>query len=94
MADKLPPLTPPRRLPSHFTQKVSRHARHIGEIAWAWNSLQANLFQLFHAIVSPKNHALAYGLWHLIQSDKTQREMVLEAARAGVADKQIRSNIE
>ena len=94
MVRKLPPITPARQIAPQFRAVTARHARHIGEIAWAWNSLQANLFGIFAAIVSPENLPLAHGLWHLIQSDKTQREMVIAAAQAGVADKRMRDSIE
>ena len=61
---------------------VKRHARQVGEIIFAWNWLQVWLFKLFWILVDPDNHALAYGTWHTIQSDSTQREMVRAAARA------------
>ena len=61
---------------------VRRHASQTGQIIWGWNFLQSGFLHIFHQLVAPSNHDLALALWHMIQSDKTQREMVLAAATA------------
>lgn len=65
-------------------EAVERHARQIGQIIIAWNELQRTLFEIFWMLVSPENHELAHGLWHTIQSDKTQREMLDVVAEASL----------
>ena len=83
-----------RRVPGLFQATYRRHAIHVGEIAVAWNALQSGLFQVFWALVSPDNHAVAFGLWHCIQSDKTQREMLLAVAKAALSEGRMRRNVE
>jgi hypothetical protein len=84
---KLKPLILSRRRPEKQQAVIVRHARHVGEILIAWNDLQSKLFMIFWVIVSPERHQVAYGIWHCIQSDKTQRDMVLAAARGALAAK-------
>jgi hypothetical protein len=62
---------------------IRLHARHTGEIVIAWNGLQGSLFMLFAALFGDihKQH-FAHKIWHTIQSDKTQREMLYNAAEA------------
>lgn len=69
-----------------FLAGVRRHASHVGQIMWGWNFLQAAMFQIFHQVTSPANEDLALTLWHTIQSDKTQREMMLGAAQVTLAN--------
>src|SRR5580658_522893 len=73
-----------RRTPSKVqTPAIQLHARHTGEIVIAWNRLQSSLFMLFAALFGDvhKQH-FAHKIWHSIQSDKTQREMLYNAAEA------------
>jgi hypothetical protein len=63
---------------------MTRHARHIGEIAWRWNMLHEYIFVLFNMVVrtrDPDNGKIVHGIWHTIQSDSTQRLMLEEAAK-------------
>lgn len=85
----------PRKPPRHVQILNQRHARQIGEITLAWNNLQADLYEIFAALVADKNHDLAHGLWHSIQSDKTQRDMLKSVARAVLSQrKRLLANIE
>jgi len=73
-----------RRTPSKVhSQAIRLHARHTGEIVIAWNALQSSLFMLFAGLFGDihKQH-FAHKIWHTIQSDKTQRELLLNAAEA------------
>jgi len=65
-----------RRTPGD-AKLTRQHAKQVGELVVAWNRLQSTLFQLFWTLLARDNHALAHGIWHCIQSDKTQREMLL-----------------
>lgn len=81
---KKPPYTASRKLPPHARSAVAKHARQVGEINLAWNSLQASFFLLFRRIVSPDNGDLALGIWHTVQSDKAQRTMLANAIQHGL----------
>lgn len=97
MAD-IPYLTPikmrlPRKAPAHVRALNRRHAIHIGEIALAWNALQGSLYQIFFALIG--DNETAFGLWHTIQSDKTQRDMLVSTAKARLANrKRLLRNLE
>lgn len=72
-----------RRIPTTISRAVKKHARHSGEISFVWNLLQDAFFHMFWGVVGDyrgDRHAVAHALWHSIQSDKTQREMLREAA--------------
>lgn len=64
----------------------AKHGRHVGEVVIAWNDLQGSLFMIFWALLG-KSHAVAHGIWHTIQSDKTQREMLAGVAKADLEDR-------
>jgi hypothetical protein len=71
---------PRRRLPSAFAKEIRAYAARTGLAAWAWNALHANLFTMFWFLISQGNasyHATAHRIWHTIQNDSTQREMLL-----------------
>jgi hypothetical protein len=68
---------------------VQRYAQQTGEIMFAWNWLQQWLFFLFWTLIDVDNHTLAYGLWHTIQSDSNQREMLKAAAYAKLKNKRV-----
>lgn len=62
-----------------------------GLALWAWNSLHANLFMIFWFLLA-RGHPegireMAAGIWHQIQNDSTQREMLLSVARSQLATK-------
>jgi hypothetical protein len=83
-----------RRVPGN-TPLTERHARQVGHLVIAWNRLQSSLFHLFSQLVAPTNHELAHGIWHCIQSDKTQREMLVAAAKAALGkDPKMREHVE
>src|SRR5580704_11611935 len=67
-----------------------KHAHQVGEIVTAWNDLQAVCYRLFATLSEAKNPGymnIAHGIWHSVQSDKTQREMMLAAARGALNPK-------
>lgn len=77
-----------RRIPPGFQAAARKYARQIGEIALAWNHLQDALFTVFFALTTDgsiedrhRKHWLSHGIWHSFQSDKAQREMLLELAK-------------
>jgi hypothetical protein len=76
---------PAPRVSRHVTGNVKlvrQHARHVGELIIAWNRVQSAMFDLFWVIIGKDRHALAHAIWHTIQSDKNQREMLVSAATA------------
>lgn len=75
-------------MPRGFSHEIRQYAARTGLAVWAWNSLHANLFTLFWFIASrgqPLYHTTAHRIWHTIQNDTTQREMLLNVANANLA---------
>lgn len=93
-----PYLTPakrtlPRRPPANVRALNESHARQIGEISIAWNSLHVAFYEIFMALMPTADSA--FGVWHTIQSDKGQRDMMLQAARGIMQDrKRLLANLE
>jgi hypothetical protein len=79
-----------RMQPAKSGRLWQTHARQIGEIAIAWNWLNAACFDIFHT-VSVAKHPLhlniARSIWHSFQSDKAQRQMMLDSARLSLGTK-------
>jgi|SRR5712691_2980420 len=74
-----------RRIPKEIQAAARKHARHIGEIVLAWTALQDSLFCLFWIVSTDhryEDYPKSYAIWHMFQSDKSQRNMILEVARA------------
>lgn len=69
-----------RGIPKLLRSPLKKHARHVGEIAWAWNSLYDRLFMIFWTLSKTEDHSIAHTLWHTIQNDGTQRQMMLSLA--------------
>ena len=80
-----------RRLPPKYAKEIRAYATRIGLVNWAWASLCSNLFVLFWFLltrpgeVNTRNRA--HGIWHTIQSDKTQRDMLSVLAKTEMQDK-------
>lgn len=58
------------------------HTARIGEIVYLWNALHDNLFMTFLNLFGLDEYETAHGVWHAVQSDKVQREMLKNAATA------------
>jgi hypothetical protein len=71
----------PRTNIQHDPAAFDEHTRQIGEIIYLWNRLHGQLFWIFWSLTDRKSHEFAAGLWHSIQSDSTQRQMVETAAK-------------
>ena len=70
-----------RQLPAKMRPIFRKHAQQTGQIMAASNILHSMFFCIFWTLVAKDNHALAHGLWHVLRSDKAQRDMVLVAAQ-------------
>ncbi|HEX7887338.1 MAG TPA: hypothetical protein VF474_15280 [Phenylobacterium sp.] len=65
---------------------ISRHARQVGEIMFAWNGLQSALFEVFAALTDDDRYrARASREWHGMRSDKARRDALLAEATARLA---------
>jgi hypothetical protein len=82
-------MLPSRRLPRMYAPMIRRYALRTGLALWAWNALHSSVFMLFWYITSPKNSGreFAHGLWHTIQNDTAQREMVRQVAKVRLSDR-------
>ena len=74
-----------RRRPPRQKRAIVKHARHVGEIMIAWNTVHSYLFLLFWALTGKDRYEAAHGVWHCIHSDKTQREMLIAMAEGTLA---------
>lgn len=81
-AARLPPFKVSRKRRASESKVVSRHARQLGEVVHAWNSAHGSLYMLFVTLL--QSEPMAEGIWHTIQSDKTQREMVEKTALGAI----------
>ena len=67
-------------------QMFRPYALEIGKFALEWNRLHENLYLLFSAALGEgENMLLAYKVWHSLQSDRAQREMLRAAAQVTFA---------
>ena len=71
-----------RQLPAKVRPIFRRHAQQTGQIMAASNILHSMFFCIFWTLVAKDNHALALSIWHVLRSDKAQRDMLLAAAQA------------
>lgn len=55
----------------------------LGKVAHAWNYLHEKFAGLF-AVVSATDHEIAEAIWHAVKNERSQRDMLLEAAKACV----------
>jgi hypothetical protein len=81
ISKRSPPVSLSRRLPTESAADIRRFASHTGLAMWAWNSLHASLFLIFWHLIRgghPRmTQATAHRIWHTIQNDSTQRDMIL-----------------
>ena len=92
------PSAPSRKPPGTDAKAFRRHAKRVGMAVLAWNDLHANLYLIFWFLIGPSGHPdekqVAYGVWHTIQNESTQRDMIKEAATVKLAnDRKLLSRI-
>lgn len=75
-----------RDMPRPFKPAIKKHAKEIGEIAWAWNGLQAQFLSIFSMLVDKTTLTPGINIWHVVLSDKTQRDMLIAVAKARLPD--------
>ena len=63
---------------------MKRHARQVGEIVYAWNSAHGALFWVFWTLLG-KGQPVAHGIWHTIQNDSAQLQMLSQLAEKSEA---------
>lgn len=78
-----------RRIQTGNPHAIARHNRHVGEVLYAFNQVQASFLQIFYTIIGTENYALARELWDSSSSDRRQRELL----RSYVAHKVNRKSI-
>lgn len=78
------------RRPDGDPKMRRKHAQRVGSAVLAWNQLHADLYMIFWNIVGLNGHPVdaqvAQALWHTIQSDFTQRQMLANAAKVHLGD--------
>ncbi len=75
-----------RRLTDQSRITIKKWAANTAEALWAWNRLQSVLFDIFCSFIGTGEQKLqvAHAIWHMFQSDKNQREMLLSVAEASL----------
>ena len=68
--------------PEFWVGDYVKFAQEIGYVSWTWNSLHADLFVLFDLIIGTNNREVSHAIWYSIRSDRSQRAMLQEAAKA------------
>lgn len=65
---------------------IKKWAGKTAEALWAWNRLNSQPFDIFVSLVGKGEDAqnIGYAIWHMFQSDKNQREMLLAVAEASL----------
>jgi hypothetical protein len=79
-------LTYRRRLTPKSIYSVKAYAALTAETLWAWNRFHSSLLQLFAALLGKEtSSAEASAIWHTLQSDRAQRELLLSVAKITLA---------
>lgn len=73
-----------RQLPQELSDAVNEFAAPVGQVMWAWNYCHSSFGRLFSTIASPTNLRIGHALWHALQSDRAQRQLLLAAAKAAL----------
>ena len=73
-----------RKIPKEFKPALDEISSSVGEVVWAWNYCHAAFHRLFAQLVNSDNLLIGYSIWHVIQNDSNQRDMVLIAAKAAL----------
>lgn len=85
-------ITPSRKPNTAELKTLRKHAERVGAAVLAWNELHSHLYMIFWYVVGldghPMEDQMAPRIWHTIQSDKTQREMLGAAASVRLAKNQ------
>ena len=76
-----------RRIPKEFKRGIDEIAAPMGEVIWAWNYCHSAFHRLFAAVVNPHKIGVGHALWHAVQNDSAQREMLLLAAGPSLFEK-------
>jgi hypothetical protein len=81
MAKKVRRQTRPDSVP--YTDKAFRpYVAALGQIALAWNGLHQSLAMLFCLVMGGGFVGRFLAIWHAIKNDRTQRDVLLAAAKA------------
>ena len=62
--------------------KMEPYVTALGKVAHAWNYLQEALGQLFCAVTGLENDGTGEAIWHSLNSDRAQRDMLRAATLA------------
>jgi hypothetical protein len=69
-----------------FTSPEYRpYATALGQIALAWNGLHERLAFFFCGLMGGGNVAHYYAVWYAVKNDRSQRDMLMAAAKADVS---------
>jgi hypothetical protein len=77
------------RSSEEYERLTSAHENAIGKIVIAWNDYQEILGQMFAKLFGRKPWALALSAWHSLDSDRSQRRMLLAVAHAKLKPKDV-----
>jgi hypothetical protein len=68
--------------PEEFEKITQPYQLAIGRVALAWNGLQESLADLFWVTLGIENGVIPGAVWHALQSDRLQRQVLKAAVKA------------
>lgn len=66
----------PRKIPPEIKGPVRSFAVAIGELLWASSQTHAAFANVFSVLVAKENLNIGFSIWHVVQSDNIQRQML------------------
>jgi hypothetical protein len=71
-----------RRVGKDLRQPVKRLGQAVGELVWASNSAHSSISVLFTFLVNPNDGKPGMAMWHVLRSDKAQRDITVAVTTA------------
>lgn len=71
-----------RRIAQDFKAPVRSFAVAIGELLWASSQTHAAFANVFAVLVAKENLNIGFSIWHAVQADNTQRQMLAALVEA------------
>lgn len=73
-------ITPSRRLEKKHQNAADEFSGYVGKTIWSWNYSHAAFAHIFALTVNRSNLAIGHAMWHTMQSDASQRDLLMAAA--------------
>ena len=77
----------PRRISPEIKSPVRSLSLATGELLWASNQAHAAFCNIFALLVAKENLNVGFAIWHAVQADNTQRQMLVALVEARLSEK-------